>query len=60
MKPTMEIIEISDNMIMTSGTGISCFPDSSCATDTNTCFNDCLAHACPDACPDREDSIVGS
>ena len=58
MKPTMEIIEISDNMIMTSGTGISCFPDSSCAT--NTCFNDCLLHSCPDACPDREDTVPGS
>lgn len=57
MKPTMEIIEISDNMITTSGTGTSCFPDTSpgCSTDTKPCSNNCW----PYACTDIEDTLVG-
>jgi len=50
MKPTMEIIEISDNMIMTSGTGTGCYPDTSCP-DTS----------CPPdiTCSDRENTVPG-
>lgn len=58
MKPTMEIIEISDNMIMASGTGTSCFPDTgaSCLPDTSPCSNNCWNYACTDV----EDTLLGS
>ena len=58
MKPTMEIIEISDNMIMSSGTGTSCYPDTgaSCLTDTSPCSNNCWVNTCSD----REDTVPGS
>ena len=43
-KPFMEVVELKDDVILTSGTSNSCYPADGCSADAVACTKNCTRH----------------